>query len=80
MGATTLLVLEVNEVEPGIEELRCTSTLQPSRRGDELLSVYSHVLREGPPAPFVYRSLEEARANLKVIPLRAPLRAGGRSA
>jgi hypothetical protein len=80
IGATTLVVMEINEVEPGIQEFRCTSALQPWREGHELLSVYSHVLPEGPPAPSVYRSLEEARANLKVIPLRAPLRAGGRSA
>jgi hypothetical protein len=75
IGATTLLVMEINEVEPGIRELRCTSSVRPWRRDDELLSVYSHVLPEGPPAAAVYRSLEEARSNLKVIPLPAPPRA-----
>jgi hypothetical protein len=74
-----LLVMEANEVQPGIQELRCTSALRPWRRGDELLSVYSHVLPEGPSGPSVYRSLEEARANLKVIPLPPPLRAAARS-
>ena len=65
IGATTLLVMEINEVEPGIRELRCTSSVRPWRRDDELLSVYSHVLPEGAPAAAVYRSLEEARSTLK---------------
>ena len=75
IGATTLLVLEINEIEPGIREFRCTSAMRPWRAGDELLSVYGHVLPEGRPASPVYRSLEEARSTLKVIPLPTPLRA-----
>jgi hypothetical protein len=79
IGATTLLVMEINEIEPGIQELRCTSATRPWQRGDELLSVYSHVVPEGPRGASVYRSLEEARAKLKVIPLPTRLRAGGGS-
>ena len=73
VGATSLLVVETSEVEPGIRELRCTSAIRPFRHGDELLSVYSHVLPDAPTPP-IYRSLEEARATLKVVPLRSPLR------
>ena len=70
MGATSLLVVESSDVEPGIRELRCTSALRPFRHGDDLLSVYSHVLPEAT-AGRVYRSLDEARSSLKVVPLRA---------
>jgi hypothetical protein len=70
VGATSFLVVEASEVEPGIRELRCTSTVRPFRAGDPLLSVYSHVLHEGTTPP-VYRSVEEARATLKVVPLRS---------
>jgi hypothetical protein len=70
VGATSLLVVESTVVEPGIRELRCTSALRPFRHGGDLLSVYSHVLPESA-AGRVYRSLDEARASLKVVPLRA---------
>jgi hypothetical protein len=78
LGATSLLVLETEEVEPGIRELRCASAVRPRRRGDELLSVFSHVFPAGTPS--VYRSLDEARSSLKVIPLPAPRRTGCGSA
>jgi hypothetical protein len=58
--------MEADEVEPGIRELRCASAVRPWRRGDELLSVYAHVLPDGPHA---FRSLEDARASLKIVPL-----------
>jgi hypothetical protein len=60
------LVIEADDVEPGIRELRCASALKPWRSGDELLSVYAHVL---PERPHAYRSLDEARASLRVVPL-----------
>jgi hypothetical protein len=40
--------METDQVEPGILELRCASAVRPPRPGDELLSVYSHVLPEEP--------------------------------
>jgi hypothetical protein len=73
VGATSFLVVEANEVEPGIRELRCTSVLRPFRHGDELLSVYAHVI-SGHAGAAVYRSLEEARSMLKVVPLRSAAR------
>jgi hypothetical protein len=74
VGATSFLVVEASEVEPGIRELRCASAVRPRRRGDELLSVYAHVVSDGS-APVVYRSLDEARSTLKVVPLRSGARA-----
>jgi hypothetical protein len=74
IGATSLLVVETDEIEPGIRELRCTSAIRPRKRGEDLLSVYAHVLPEVSQAAPVYRSLEEARATLKVVPLHSARR------
>jgi hypothetical protein len=69
VGATSFLVVAAEEIEPGIRELRCASALRPYRDGDTLLSVYAHVLPDTRPGR-VYRSVEEARTTLKVVPLR----------
>jgi hypothetical protein len=72
-----LLVEEASEVEPGIRELRCASAVRAPRPDDELLSVYAHVVPVGEPRAAVYRSLEEARSSLRVVPLPPPLRVRG---
>ena len=61
VGATSFLVVETSEVEPGIRELRCTSAIRPFRHGDELLSVYAHVVAEGSAKPGTARSRKLAR-------------------
>jgi hypothetical protein len=72
IGATTLVVMEADEVEPGIRELRCASAVRPWRKGDSLLSVYAHGT-----GAVAFRSLEEARASLNVVALpRARARQG----
>jgi hypothetical protein len=70
VGATSFLVVAAEEIEPGIREFQCASALRPYHHGDTLLSVYAHVLPDAQPRR-VYRSLEEARSTLKVVPLRS---------